>query len=421
MVKAIVQEKLKKYAEVLDSFEKNNSNTIPLCAAEPIISRLVKAPLSSPFSERYIKSGIKNFDASKEFIGSQYIYPVYQLISEICLDLFGAKYADARPLSGMNAALTSLMSITNPGDDILLLHPDAGAHESYPQICERLGLKTRYLPFDLDNIRYDIEETNKLLNSRTYKAIVIPPSDLIDQPPLDRLNIPDDTIVFYDCTQSFGLIASEHHFNPMKLPNKVVLLGGTHKTISGPTCGLILCNDECLSTILEQKITPIYVRNPHPHHVASLLMALVEFLECGGEYMTNVILNSNMLGKLLSEYGFSIKKADRLNYSNTHQLFISLDESAARNIERNARLLNISLDKKSKKMYGDAGIRIGVQAITRLGWREKELDTLARLLSKMRNEEPNSSMINLANQLRNRNRNKLEYTIDASAHEFLDT
>ncbi|SHO54927.1 hypothetical protein [Vibrio quintilis] len=419
MVKMIVQEKLRKYAELLDNFEKNNSNTIPLCAAETIVSNLVKAPLRSSFSERYIKSGIKNFDASKEFIGSQYIYPVYQLISEICLELFGAQYADARPLSGMNAVLTSLMSITNHGDNILLLHPDAGAHESYPQICDRLGLKTTYIPFDLDNIRYDIDETNKLLNNQKYKAIVIPPSDLIDQPPLDKLIIPIETIVFYDCTQSFGLIASGHHLNPMKLSNQVILLGGTHKTISGPTCGLILCNDKHLSTILENKITPIYVRNPHPHHIASLLMALIEFIEYGTEYMKNIITTSNTLGCLLSKHGFSVKKIDKLHYSNTHQLFISLNKNDAINMEKNARLLNISLDKKSKKMYGDAGIRIGVQAITRLGWGKEELDILASILSKMKYEHLSPSIIKMASQLRGRD--KLIYTIDASAHEFLNT
>ena len=419
-MKIEVQTLLSEYEEIVKTFTDNNEATIPLCAAEPIVSDLVESALSSQFSTRYIKSAINSFDPSQEFIGSQYIYPLYQLISKICRKLYDAEYADPRPLSGMNAAISTLMALTDAGDKVLLLHPDAGGHESFPEICKRLSLNVDDVPFDYLTVEYDIQKINTLLASNEYRAIIIPPSDLIAPPPIAQLEVPNDVIVLYDCTQSFGFIAAGIHPNPLQSGKKVVLLGGTHKTIAGPTCGLVLCNDTRLAAVLEGQITPVYVRNPHPHHIASLTLALIEFIETGSSFMSRILDNANILGKLLEERGFSVIKTapPPTAYTLTHQILLSLDFATMERIEKNARRLNISLDTKNKKIYGKAGIRLGLQAVTRLGWKQADLKKLADLLAMMRQGLTVNELVPLANELRGKD--SVMFTIRSSEHGFQD-
>lgn len=312
------------------------------------------------------------------------------------------------------------MCLTEPNDRVLLLSPDAGGHESYPEICRRLSLHVDEMPFDYENVDYRIAETNALLQENRYSAVILPPSDLIIPPPIDEFDLPENTSVLYDCTQSFGLIAAGIHPNPMKANRKVVLLGGTHKTVSGPTSGLILCNNDDIIPRIENTITPIYVRNPHPHHVASLALALIEFIEHGNEYMEATVRNSNTLGDMLDSKQFNLKRLrPGLNekFTLTHQLFLSVTEEDAYSITKTARNLNISMDKKDKKMYGQAGIRIGSQAVTRLGWGTEEFSIFANLMQKIRNGDDEDSLLAIAEKIRGKNH--VHFSISANEHGFL--
>jgi len=410
---------LHRYQDVLLNFKENNKNTIPFCAAEPIVSEVIKSALNSPLADRYIKCGITNFNPLNEFIGSEFIYPLYELVSNVCKNLFGAYYADARPLSGMNAAITVLMSLTEPGEKVLLLSPDAGGHDSFPEICRRLSLSVDMLPFDYDSIMYNVSEINHLLDKNNYSAVIIPPSDLIAAPPIHQINTKKDTYIIYDCTQSFGLIASKHHNNPLSLDKKIILLGGTHKTISGPTSGLVLCNNKETITRIEKKISPTYIRNPHPHHIAALFLSLVEFIEYGSEFMQKTIANANFLAAMLEERGFNVKKLNdnsSWKYTETHQIFLSLTIDESNRIDKQARRLNISLNKKNIRIYGNSGIRLGTQAITRLGWDNNMLSDFSDLLLKMKDNTPFNESVKTAELLRGKN--EILFSFDSNEHGF---
>lgn len=415
-------ELLAAYQKVVVRFERNNEATIPFCAAEPIVSDFTKVPLKSNFSDRYLRSGVRAFDQDRDFIGTEFLFPLYKVISQACSTLFAVSYADARPLSGMNAALTVLMSLTSIGDRVLLLSPDAGGHESFLAICTRLGLDFEYIPFDLAAPSYDVDRLNALLRTQEYAAVIFPPSDLIFPPPIEEMDVPATTRIIYDCTQSFGLIAAGYHANPLASPNDVVLLGGTHKTLPGPTCGLVMANNEKTADLLESSITPSFVRNPQPHHVASLALTLIEFIEHGSAFMGQVISNANFLAAALEERGFVVKKLpqnNRWRYTLTHQIFLSMTPEEASTLHRSCRRLNISLDQKDKKMYGPAGVRLGVQAVTRLGWGEDELVTFADLLAAINAGQDDATLRQQFDLLRGKQ--KCLFAADANVHESLRT
>ena len=417
-MKEQTQELLTMYREIAKRFEANNDGTIPFCAAEPIVSDFTKMPLQSAFSDRYLKSGVRAFDHGKDFVGTEYLFPLYELISEACGVLFGAVYADARPLSGMNAALAVLMSLTSIGDRVLLLNPDAGGHESFIALCDRLGLAHDPVPFDVVNIQYDIAALKNIVSERAYAAIIFPPSDLISPPPIEDLTVPETTRIIYDCTQSFGLIATGHHPNPLQTRHDVVLLGGTHKTLPGPVCGLVMANRELTANLLENSITPSFVRNPQPHHVASLALTLIEFIEHGQRYMDQVVSNANALAEALRQRGFDVKSLGEgasQPFTVTHQVFVSVRPEEAKELHRTCRRLNITLDQRDKRMYGPAGIRLGVQAVTRLGWGENELGAFADFLLAVRDRRPHDELKRRADAMRGKE--ACLYAIDVSGHE----
>lgn len=402
---------LERFNEILKKFEANNAATIPFCAAEPLISDFVKNILTSDIQERYICGSVSTYDIDN-FIGSEFIYPLYEEINKISKDIFNSNYTDPRPLSGMNAAISTLMSITKNGDKVLLLSVDSGAHDSFKPICERLGLDFHFIPYNYDSYQIDYSLLNQEISKNEYSLIIIPPSDIISPPSLDLINLTPNCRIYYDVTQTLGLIGAGLVPNPLDLEAPIVLSAGTHKTFPGPTSGLILTNDSTLKKQIDTKVSPHFVRNPQPHQIASLLLALIEFLEFGHLYMKEIVANANYTARELEKQGFNIVRASDTKYTQTHQIFILLDNE--RELElmiKNAQSFNISIDKKSKKIFNYHGIRLGLQAVTRLGWKQSDFKLFAEILNKLRSIHfDEQTIIDSIKKLPNKGGNKLKFT-----------
>ena len=63
-----------------DNFEKFHRISVPLCAAENVMSDFVKEPLAKDFQERYIMGSAYEYSMDDNFIGSEYLFPYYKMI-----------------------------------------------------------------------------------------------------------------------------------------------------------------------------------------------------------------------------------------------------------------------------------------------------------------------------------------------------
>lgn len=386
-----IDENLQSIKSAIYKFNTFHKNTIPLCAAENIISPFAKIPLSGNYQERYIMGGTANFNINDNFIGSQYLVPFYELIEKKCKELFNAKYVDAKTLSGMNCVLTLLMSITNHGDKIFLLDENSGGHPSVPEICKKLGLDITFIPFNYEKYTIDYDQLNLLLIKEKPKYICLAPSDIIFPFEIERLEL-DNTILLYDASQLLGLIAGGVALNPLNINKNIILFGGTHKTLPGPTHGLIMTNSKALFNIMATSISPKFIRNTQMNQVLSLLFTLTEFSEFGHSYTNSIVNNVNELGGFLEEESFNIAK-DKHIYSKTHQLFIKCSsKNEMDTIYRNAILSGVTLNKKERKLFGGYGIRIGVQEITRYGWKSDDLKVISFILNLLRESNFNKDL-----------------------------
>lgn len=386
-------EKIEYLNKLIDDFNNYHKITLPLCAAENVISDFCKLPLSGNFQEHYIMGSEYSYNSNKNFIGSDYLLPFYQMISQECELLFNSKYTDARTFTGMNCLTTLLMALTNIGDKILILGDEWGGHASVKEVCKRLGLEIYFLPYDLFNFDIDYEKANKLIRSHSIKYILLAPSDIQFTLDVYKFNL-DSTVLLYDISQIMGLIAGKCIDSPLNYNNNIVIFGGTHKTFPGPASGLIMTNNTKIHNKLDRQINPQYLRNTQMHQKVCLLYALLEMEYFGVEYAHNIINISNTLSlKLCEKYGFFIPQKDNM-YSQTHQIFLYLSTEITEIFYDNALALGITLNSKYKRLFNDSGIRLGTQEIARYNWNDEDtLDNIALILSELRHKEINKPKI----------------------------
>lgn len=399
---------IQELVNLTESFETYYDMTLPLCAAENVISPFANMPLSMGFQERYIVGNTYSFNEENNFIGSTYLYPFYEMISDECNKIFGAKYSDARTLTGMNCLMMVLSSLTKAGDKILLLGAEAGGHASVKPIAERLGLEVGEVPFDYDLQDIDYKKLNNILEKDAIPYVLLAPSDIIHPFEIEKMDTSKTTLL-YDVSQTLGLIAAGIVDNPLKIHDNLVMFGGTHKTFPGPACGLILTNNEDLHQKLETTINPIYIRHTQMHQKVSLLFALVEFETFGKAYEEHIVELSNALGNELEKCGFAVGKVGN-QYSKTHEVFIYTNKEIMERIYSNSIRLGITLNTKHKKLFGEFGIRLGTQEIARYGWPVESMQHVAQIICEISKDNVDDTKVR--NLLMGLPEKKIQYTFD---------
>ena len=393
---------------------------LPLCAAENVASPFSKIPLDTFLQEKYIMGGVMEYQNHSNFVGSKKLFKIYELLSRQCNKLYGCKYADARTLSGVNAVMTLLMSLFSAGDTILISSEECGGHGSMPKICQRLGIKTIEMPYNYDLYDFDYCQINEILNSQKIEGILICLSDIIIMPQLNRINLPEDCVLIFDATQILGLIATKSLENPLKWFNndqKFILMGATHTTLPGPTCGLIMTNNLKLAQQFDTLINPDYLRNSQLHHIFSLILTLMELEIYGEKYCNAVINNANILGNILTTYDFKVIKVSH-QYTYTHQIFLSMPQNSAEKFYDRCLDYGVSINYRNKYIYKTCGLRIGTQEVSRYGWDNTQMLIIAKILRDIRDN--NSFSQDISDRINILSANKqLCYTIEKEYFDII--
>lgn len=374
-----VLEEYKQLCRELNEFDKNK---IPLCAAETYISDFSKQALISNFEGKY---SFVDTNGNNDFVGGTYVFRLNELLKKECQLLFNAKYTNADTATGINCFTVCAMSLLKNTDSVLITTPDQGGHASIPIILNKLCINYEAIPYDYDNFQIDYEQLNNLCKSGRYNFLIFCQSDIINPPDMSKISLPDSMGIIYDGTQTLGLIAAGVLENPLENINNIILIGGAHKTLPAPACGLIMTNCNSYQQCLQTNITPNYLRNTQPNHIAALLLALIEQENFGKLYQNLTVKTANQLAKELSVLGFNVAKLKSNKYTYTHQLFILMNQSDTNDFYRTAEKYNITLNKKHKRLFANDGIRIGTQEIARYNWNLCDIKMLAQLLYAIKN------------------------------------
>lgn len=198
-------------------------------------------------------------------------------------------------------------------------------------------------------------------------------------------------LLLYDASQTLGLIASKVLSNPLRYSDNIICLGSTHKTIPGPTSGIILTNNTEIASILDEKINPDFVSNTQLQNKLILLHSLIELEMLGNGYSKKIQYCVKYLSKLLvNSNNFTLVQKDD-TFSETHQILLGIHEDVYKNIEKNSIEYNVTLNLSSKRnqlFKNNLGLRIGMQEIARYNWDKPELDKVAEVLNYLTQNTP---------------------------------
>jgi len=365
------------FTKIFNDYQKT---TLPLCAAENVMSEFVKLPLAMDFQERYIMGSAYEFTMDENFIGAEYLLPFYKEISILGNELFHSKFTDVRTLTGMNAANMLCSVLAKPGDNIMILDKEWGGHASMRLTFERLGANVFKAPFNLDNHDFDYDNLNYEIKKNNIKFLNIAPSDILFSHDFKKID-DSNCVILFDYSQLLGLIAAGLMENPLDILKNSILYGGTHKTMPGPSHGIIMTNNEELFKKLDKGINPDYLRNVQMHQIISLLFTMIEMKYHGVDYQKNTVRIGNILGLELEKLGINVVKKDNI-YTQTHQLFLEFSKEDMNILFNNGVNEHITLNTKKKPLFhGGFGIRLGLQEISRYNWDDNAIKNIALILS----------------------------------------
>jgi len=128
--------------------------------------------------------------------------------------------------------------------------------------------------------------------------------------------------------------------------------------------------------------------NHHLETLVALALSTYEMLEFGVEYARQIVANAKHLAKKLFDLGFKVQ-GERFGFTESHQVAIDMSEfgggdAAARDLKDNRIIVNMNLlpFEPLDRVTNPAGIRIGVQEMTRVGMREAEMERIAELFKR---------------------------------------
>lgn len=324
--------------------------------------------------------------------------------------IFRAEFADVRPVSGVCANLVAYTTFTKPGDLMMVLSIPNGGHISYGKrdlggtAGAVRGLEITYFPFDYEEMNIDVDKTKtkleKLKKEGKPPRMVMFGASVFPFPhPIKELveSIRDvGANICYDAAHVLGLIAAGEFQDPLR-EGVDIITGSTHKTLFGPQGGIVLSWDKYADQI-KRATFPGNVSNHHLHHLAGKAVAFAEILKFGREYARQVIRNAKALGEALHERGFNVL-GEKKGFTESHVILVDITKFGdGRTIEKKLEEANIILNRNllpydlkfGRHFEAPGGIRCGLSECTRLGMKEKDMDSIAEYIERVvvKNEDP---------------------------------
>jgi len=384
------------------------TQTINLIASENTPSEAVRSVQNSDFMGRYAEGHPNKGDkVNRYYQGTRYIDEIETMAQQEILDLFDAKQADVRPISG-NAANTAIaLGFLRGGDTIIANSTDAGGHISHGAVgvfgrrIQNRGqslkpgspnsINLHYLPLTPDHYHVDAGKTIELIDQLSPQLVIMGKSLFLFPEPVSEVAAyckTRDVPLLYDGAHVLGLIAGGQFQSPLH-EGATWMTGSTHKTFPGPQRGVILGN---MDAETEKKYWPAADRgvfpgsssNHHLHSLPALVVATREMKKFGREYAAQIVRNAQALGSSLDELGTPVEARD-FGYTRSHMIAVNVSQwgggvEVAKRLEANDIIVNYNMIPGDTDPRNPSGLRIGVLEMTRFGMDERAMGELAQLI-----------------------------------------
>ncbi len=371
--------------EVFDACElelNRQRQNIELIASENVVSKAVLLAAGTVLTNKYAEG----FPGKRYYGGCQYVDIVEDIARDRAKKLFGAEHANVQPHCGASANLAVFFALLNPGDTVMGLNLAHGGHLSHGSPVNISGKYFNVVPYSVsdETEMLDYEDVRRVALECKPKLIIAGASAYsrtIDFAEMRKIADEVGAYFMVDMAHIAGLVAAGLH--PSPVPYADVVTTTTHKTLRGPRGGLILCREEFAKQI-DKAVFPGTQGGPLMHIIAAKAVALGEAMTDEFKaYQKQIVLNAKALCNALKREGFRVVSGDTDN----HLMLIDLRPFGVTGKEMEKRLdeVHITVNKNAipndpEKPFVTSGIRVGTPAVTTRGFKEAEMEQIAKWL-----------------------------------------
>jgi glycine hydroxymethyltransferase len=365
------------------------SHTINLIASENVMSKRARAVMGSDFTHRYAEG----HPGERYYQGTEKIDEIETRCKQHLKTLLNCRHLDVRPVSGTVANDAVFSRYIGHGDVVMVNSTSGGGHISHHKAGSVGKYTSNIIDFPLtkDGFHMDVDHALDLIESLSPKVLVMGKSLFLFPEPVAALApiCRDKGIVMiYDAAHVLGLIAGKKFQDPLK-EGATLVTASTHKTFYGSQRGIVFSNmKDAEWTKIDKGAFPGSSSNHHLDTLVPLAITAYEFLEFGEEYADQVVRNAKALAKALYSQGFNVQAAE-FGFTESHQVAVDVSkigggDEVARILKDNGIIINMNLlpFEPLEKVQNPAGIRLGVQEMTRVGMKEAEMEQIAELFKK---------------------------------------
>ena len=373
--------------EVFQYIEKEFSRQVhglEMIASENYTSQAVMQAQGSVLTNKYAEG----YPGKRYYGGCEFVDQIETLAIDRLKKIFNANFANVQPHSGSQANMAVYLAALKPGDKILGMSLSEGGHLTHGSPVNFSGKLFEVISYGLNpkDERIDYNIVRELAKQGRPKMIVAGASAYprqIDFKIFREIADEVGALLMVDMAHIAGLVATGLH--PSPVAHAHFTTSTTHKTLRGPRGGLVLTQEEEWAKKVNSLIFPGIQGGPLEHVIAAKAVAFKEALDPSFKtYQQQVIKNAQALAKSLQAENIELVSGGTDN----HLLLVKTDSVGLSGKEAEQCLEKVHITCNKNMVPGDkrspfvtSGIRLGTPALTTRGFGEKQMQSVAQIIS----------------------------------------
>ena len=370
-------------AEAIREETRRQGAQLELIASENFVSEAVLEALGTVLTNKYAEG----YPGKRYYGGCEFVDVAERLAIERAKRLFGADHANVQPHSGAQANMAVYLAVCKPGDTMVGMNLSHGGHLTHGHPLNFSGRFFNIVAYGVrkEDERIDYDEMAALVREHRPKMLVVGASaypriiDSQGQEGRRRGGVRGHGGHGAHRRAGGGRAAPEpraprrvrdHHHpqDPAGAPRR-----------HGPLPGEV-------AKELDKLLFPGVQGGPLMHVIAAKAVALQEALEPGFKaYQAQIVANAKALAATLADEGWRLVSGGTDNHLMLVDVFSRglTGKVAEAALDRAGITVNkntIPFDTNSPMVA--SGIRIGTPALTTRGMKEREMETVGRLIAR---------------------------------------